>query len=95
MSPKGRYAIIFWKKLNKDKVNVREFDNEGDLMSFAKQTRSHGYATIVCELKYTSRAGEKTYKVWNFGAYPFFRNWYKYVGLFLIGMIICLILTWK
>ena len=95
MSQKSKLALIYWKTLDKDNVSVREFDNEHDLLEFAESKRKSGHATLVCELNYCSMDGEKTYKLRNYGAYPFFKNWYKYVGLFLISMIICLILTWK
>ena len=94
MSPTGRYAIIYWKNLNKDRVSVKVFDDEQEMVNFAESRREQRYVILVGEmvaLKY----GEKVYKVRNYGAYPYFKWLYKLIGLFLIGVIIFLILSWK
>ena len=95
MSPTGKYVIIYWKKLNKDEVSVRTFEDEQDMVDFAESKKSIGYATIVGETTYVESDGKMRFEIRNYGAYPFFKNWYKYLGLFLISLIIFLILTWK
>jgi hypothetical protein len=94
MNPTDKYAIIFWKNINRDKFSVRTFEDEQEMVDFAEQCRMERYGTMVAE-RVNVRNGEEVYKVRNYGAYPFFKHLYKLIGLFLIGLIIFLILSWK
>ena len=95
MSQTGRYAVIYWKGLKNDNVLVKEFNDEQEMVDFAETQKIRRYGVLVGEITSVGKNGEKTFKVRNYGAYPIFKRWYKYFGLFLIGLIIFLILSWK
>jgi hypothetical protein len=50
---------------------------------------------MVGEWVSVDKEGIKTYRMKNYGAYPYFQVFYKLIGLILIGIIIFLILSWK
>jgi len=95
MSQTGRYAVFYWKGLRKNQIKVCQFEDEQDTTSFAEERRLSGYAVMVGEWVSEDRLGGKTLQMRNYGAYPYFKVFYKIIGLILIGIIIFLILSWK
>lgn len=95
MSPTGKFAVVFWKKLSSDSVSVMTFADDNDMMHFAEEKRLAGFTTLVGEIVYINRDGVKTFKLKRFGAYPYLKYWFKFFSLFLISLIIFLILCWK
>jgi hypothetical protein len=95
MSLTDRYVVIYWKGLRKNQVKVCEFEDEQDTTDFAEDKRMSGNAVMIAEWQSVDRDGAKTYQLRNYGAYPYFKVFYKLIGLILIGIIIFLILSWK
>jgi hypothetical protein len=90
-----KYAVIYWKNLDKDNITTKGFDDEHEMVDFVESKRISGYAVMVGEESYVNVKGEKTYKMRPFGAYNFFKRIYGYVGIFLVVIIILIILMWK
>ena len=95
MSLTDRYVVIYWKGLRKNQVKVCGFEDEQDTTAFAEERRLSGWAVMIGEWQSVDKDGAKTYRMRNYGAYPYFKVFYKRIGLILIGIIIFLILSWK
>jgi hypothetical protein len=95
MSQSGRYAVVYWKGLRKNDIKVCQFEDEQDTTAFAEEKRESGFGVMVGEWVSVDKEGIKTYRMKNYGAYPYFKVFYKLIGLILIGIIIFLILSWK
>jgi hypothetical protein len=95
MSQSARYSVIYWKGLRRTDIKVCQFEDEQDTTAFAEEKKESGYAVMVSEWQSVDKWGIKTYRMRNYGAYPFFKVLYKIIGLILIGIIIFLILSWK
>jgi len=95
MSQSARYSVIYWKGLRKNDIKVCQFEDEQDTTAFAEEKRESGFGVMVGEWVSVDKEGIKTYRMKNYGAYPYFKVFYKLIGLILIGIIIFLILSWK
>ncbi len=91
----GRYAVIYWKNLNKDKITVKEFDDEAEMVEYAENKKLSGYGVIVADESSQNMMREKSYIVRHYGAYFIFRYLAIYFGLILIVLIIVIFLMLK
>jgi hypothetical protein len=90
-----KYAVIYWKNLDKNNITTKQFDDEQEMVEFVESKRLSGYGIMVAEESYKNSKGEKTYQMRPFGAYKFFKRIYVYVGIFLVIIIFLIILLWK
>ena len=91
-----KYAVIYWKSLEKNNITIKQFDDEQEMVEFVESKRMGGYAILIGEENYLNTKGEKTYKIRpTAAAYHFFKRIYAYVGIFLVIIIFLIILLWK
>jgi hypothetical protein len=90
-----KYAVIYWKSLEKNNITTKQFDDEQEMVEFVESKRMGGYAILIGEENYLNAKGEKTYKIRPTAAYHFFKRIYAYVGIFLVIIIFLIILLWK
>jgi len=91
----SKYAVVYWKSLGNDKITLKEFDDEAEMVDFAEQKKIAGYGVIVAESSHQNLRREKTYTIWHYGAYFFFRYAAVYFGVILIVLIFVLFLFLK
>lgn len=82
----SKYAVVYWKNLNKDKITIREFDDESEMVEFAEEKKVAGNGVIVSEKNFMTMGGEKVYTLRHYGAYYIFRYMAIYFGIILITL---------
>jgi hypothetical protein len=90
-----KYAVIYWKTLNKNNITLKEFEDEREMEEFVEEKSISGYGVIVSEENFVNAKKEKIYKIRPTSTYNFFKKIYIYVGIFLVTIIFLIILLWK
>lgn len=91
----SKYAVVYWKHLNKDMVNVKEFTDEAEMVEFAESKKISGHGVLVTEKSHSKIGGEKVYTVRHYGAYFVFKYLAIYLGIILIVLTFLIILFFK
>ena len=91
----SNYAVVYWKNLSKDKISIREFTDEAEMVEFAEEKKVSGHGVLVTEKSHSTIKGDNVYSVWHYGAYYVFRYLAIYLGIILIVLFFLIILIFK
>jgi hypothetical protein len=91
----SKYAVVYWKNLKKDQINIKEFSDEAEMVEFAEEKKVSGYGILVAQISHNTISGEKVYEVRNYGAYVVFKHIAIYLGLILTLLGVFVFLYFK
>lgn len=79
--------MISWKTLSKNTIDVSEFDDRVKAKDFADSLKADKKRVMVCE-KIFDGFGAKSYRVFNYGDYPFHKWMNVNIGfIILLGLL--------